>query len=150
MIEMPQLRIRKGSCKLFCLCHAALNGEACMIWAGHYSLSGFIVNNSKSGASRPRLRIRIAEISRNSNLPVSAREVGNGFDIDALYKSSRSNEQLYRPVDSAIVRPIAGTPPGQHVAVERAINPHRDRVGTAPVHQASDIKHESRITFARM
>src|SRR5215813_10594188 len=98
MIEMPKLRIGKGSRKLFCLRRAVLNGEARMICAGHRCLPGSIVDNSESGSPGPGLRIRIAEISRNGKRCISAGEIRNGFDIDALYKSFRSNEQLHRPI----------------------------------------------------
>jgi hypothetical protein len=40
--------------------------------------------------------------------------------------------------------------PGQHVAIESIVDAHGDGVGTAPAEQRSDLKHELRVTFARM
>src|SRR5215475_13101912 len=102
MIEMPQLRLGKGSRKLFCLRRAVFDGEGRMICAGHDCLPAFLVDNSESGSPGPCLRIRVAEISRNGKLSVPAGEIRNGFDIDALYKSFRSDEQLHRPIDTPV------------------------------------------------
>src|SRR5258708_6914543 len=61
-----------------------------------------------------------------------------------------SNNQLHRPVDASVMRPITGVSPGQHVFIECVINAHGDCVGTSPAEQMSDIKHKRGVTLAYM
>src|ERR1700751_5038433 len=108
MIEMPQLRFGQRSCKFLGPNCTALNGEPRGIWAGDYGQSGRLVANSKRGSPRPRLRICIWEMHGDGKRTVSAGEIWNGFEVNTLHKCFRCNEQLYRPIDPAIMRPITG------------------------------------------
>src|SRR5580700_5849968 len=150
MIEMPQLRFGQRSFKFSCLGCAALNGKVRSMRTAQHCQSGLIVDNSKRGSSRPRFRTDIPDIRGGCKLSVSAGQMGKSFDVNALHKSLRCNEQLYRPVDASVVRPITGMSPGHHVVVECVIDAHRDRVGTSPAEQMSDINHERGVTLAQM
>src|SRR5712664_1991653 len=100
--------------------------------------------------SRPRLRTCILQISGDGKLSVSAGEIGNGLHINALHKSFRRNDQLHRPVDTSIVRPVTRVSSGHHVLIECIINAHCNSVGNSPAQQMSDIKHEGGVALANV
>ena len=89
-------------------------------------------------------------MSGDCKLSVSAGEIGKSFEVNALHKSFRCDEQLNRPNDTSVMRPVTGTSSGHHVVVECVIHTHRDRVGLSPAEQMSDIKHERRVALAHM
>src|SRR5258708_17627437 len=127
-----------------------LKGEAWGCPAAHHRESGLIVDNSIRGSSHPCLRTCISHISSDGKLPVSAGEIGKGLNVNALHKSFRCNDQLHRPVDAAVMRPIAGSSPGHHVLIECIINAYGERVGTSPTKQMSDVKHERGVALPHM
>src|SRR6266853_3357827 len=150
MIEMPQLRLGQRSFKFSRLGSGTLNGEPRSICTGQHGQPGFIVDNSKRGSPYPRLRTCIPQISGDGKLSVSAGQIGNGLDVNALHKSLCCNEQLHRPVDASVMRPITGTSPGHHVLIECIVNAHCDGVGLSPTEQMRDIKHERGVALAYM
>src|ERR1700676_2263296 len=81
---------------------------------------------------------------------VSAGEIRKSFDVNSLHKSFRRDQQLNRPKDASVMRPVAGTPSGYHVVVECVIHTHCDRVGFPPAEQMSDVKRERRVSLAHM
>jgi hypothetical protein len=82
------------------------------------SRSGRSTHPARKGSSHPRRRTCISEISGDGKLSVSAGEIGKSFEVNALHKRFRCNDQLHRPIDTSVMRPITGTSPGHHVAIE--------------------------------
>src|SRR6267143_5140862 len=132
MIEMPELCFGQRTFKFGRLGCATLKGETRGIGTGQHCQSSLIVYYSKIGSSHPRLRTCISDISGDGKLSVPAGEIGKGFEVNARHKSFRCNEQLHRPIDASIMRPITGTSPGHHVAIERIVNAHGKSGWTFP------------------
>src|SRR5439155_11554946 len=100
--------------------------------------SGFVVDNLKRDQPHPRLRTCISDMSGNGKLPVSGGEIGKSFNVNPLHKCLRRYEQLNRPIDTPVVRPVAGTSSRHHVFIECIIHAHYDHAGLSPTEQMSD------------
>src|SRR6267378_150819 len=129
---------------------ATLDGEPRGIGTGYYCRACLVVDNLKADSSNPLFRTRVAKIGGDGNLRIPTCEIGNGFGINTLYKSSRCNEQLHWPVDASVMRPITGTSSRHHMLIECIVNSHCNGVGTSQAQQVSDIKHECGVAFADM
>src|SRR5258708_3981654 len=150
MIEMPQLCLGQRSLKGCSLGRPALDGEPWRIGTGHHCRAGLVVDNLKEDSPDPFFRMHVSNIRADGNLRVPACKIRNSFNINALHKRFRGNEQLHRPVDASVMRPVAGTPPRHHVLVERIVSAHGKGVRTSQPQQVSDIKHEGGVAFAGM
>src|ERR1700721_3581676 len=103
------------------MCRPAFDGKPRGIGTGHHCRTGLVIDNLKEDSARPVFGTCVSKAGGNGDLRSPTFEIGISFDINTLYKRFRGNQELYRPVDASVMRPITGTPSRHHVLIEYII-----------------------------
>src|SRR5216683_4892114 len=148
MIEMPKLRLSQHNLHgLRRGCPRFDRGPPPRA-PGQNRQTGCFIYDAVGSPAAPVLSARVSNVAGDCDRCVSAGEIGSGFDVYTFHEYLRSNEELYRPEDASVVRPVTGTPARQHVFIERIVHTNGNGVCFSPMEQMCDVERERGVALA--
>ena len=110
MIEMPKLRLSQHNLHGLRLGCPRFDRGLRLRAPSQQGETGCFIHDAVGRPAAPVLPARVSNVAGHCDRCRFAGEIGSSFDVYTFHEYFRSDEELHRPEDASVVRPVTGTP----------------------------------------